>query len=70
MKVCSKFCALLEVVEVASFSGSFSDMAELLLVLCTQGNIDIVDIMKKTRSFFFLYHTKHHAGIIMDNVTW
>lgn len=53
MKVCSKFCALLEVVEVASFLGSFSDMAELLLVLCTQGNIDIVDIMKKTRSFFF-----------------
>lgn len=39
-------------------------------MLCTQGNIDIVDIMKKTRSFLFLYHTKHHAGIIMDNVTW
>lgn len=63
MKVCSKFCALLEVVEVASFLGLFSDMSGLVLVLWKQGNIHIVDIMKKTRSFF-LHHTKHDAGIM------
>lgn len=65
MKVCSKFCALLEVVEVHS-----QTWLDFCWCCATQGNIDIVDIMKKTRSFLFLYHTKHHAGIIMDNVTW